>query len=40
VGVLKIDDLLLPTIHPASENHHDELPWSEDGVHEIADTED
>ena len=40
LGVLKFDDLLLLPIHPASENHHDELPWSEDGVHEIADTED
>ena len=40
LGVLKFDDLLLPTIHPASENHHDELPWSEDGVHGFADTED
>ena len=40
LGVLKFDDLLLPTIHPVSENHHDELPWSEDGVHGIADSED
>ena len=40
LGVLKFDDLLLLLIHPAGENYHDELPWSEDGFHGIADSED
>ena len=40
LGVLELDDLLLPTIHPAGENQQDEVPWSEDGVHGLADTED
>ena len=40
LGVLKLNDLLLPTIHPAGENQEEEVPWSEHGVHGLADTED
>jgi hypothetical protein len=38
LGVLELDDLLLPAVHQSGQNQEEELPGVEDETHGIADT--